>query len=121
LLLPAEAKTELSEARSRLNSMVRIWVWSLLFLGWGYYALWAIPVGLGAAWFAYNWMLDAAAVYGDLLESAFDLYRTLLYKSLRLTLPKNPTEELRSGKALTDYLWRGFVEPEPTFEEMEKK
>ena len=121
LLLPAEVKTELSEARSRLNSMVRIWIWSVLFLGWGYYALWAIPVGLGAAWFAYNWMLDAAAVYGDLLESAFDLYRTLLYKSLRLPLPKNPTEELRSGKALTDYLWRGFVEPEPTFEEMEKK
>jgi hypothetical protein len=116
LLLPAEVKTELSEARSRLNSMVRIWIWSLLFLGWGYYALWAIPVGLAAAWFAYDCMLDAAAVYGDLLESAFDLYRTLLYKSLRLPLPKNPTEELLSGKALTDYLWRGFMEPEPTFE-----
>jgi hypothetical protein len=121
LLLPAEVKTELSEARSRLNSMVRIWIWSVLFLGWSYYALWVIPVGLVAAWFAHDWMLDAAAVYGDLLESAFDLYRTLLYKSLRLPLPKNPTEELRSGKALTDYLWRGFVEPEPTFEEPEKK
>jgi hypothetical protein len=69
----------------------------------------------------YDWMLDTAAVYGDLLESAFDLYRTLLYKSLRLPLPKNLTEELRSGKVLTDYLWRGFVEPELTFEKPEKK
>jgi hypothetical protein len=49
LLLPAEVKTELSEARSRLNSMVRIWIWSVLFLGWGYYSLWAIPVGLAVA------------------------------------------------------------------------
>jgi hypothetical protein len=121
LLLPAEVKAELSEARSRLNSMVRIWMWSVLFLGWGYYSLWAIAVALGAAWFAYGWMLDAAAVYGDLLESVFDLYRTLLYKSLRLPLPKNPTEELLSGKALTDYLWRGFVEPEPIFEDLDKK
>jgi hypothetical protein len=121
LLLPTEVKGELSDARSRLNSMVRIWMWSVLFLGWGYYSLWAIAVGLGAAWFAYGWMLDTAAVYGDLLESVFDLYRTLLYKSLRLPLPKNPTEELLSGKSLTDYLWRGFVEPEPIFEEPDKK
>ena len=90
-------------------------------MGWGYYSRWAIPVGLGAAWLAYGWMLNAAAVYGDLLESAFDLFRTLLYKSLRLPLPKNPTEESQLGKALTDYLWRGFVEPEPNFEEPDKK
>jgi hypothetical protein len=65
--------------------------------------------------------LDAAAIYGDLLDSAFDLYRNLLYKSLRLPLPKKPSEELVSGKALTDYLLRSFMEPEPNFEELEKK
>jgi hypothetical protein len=65
--------------------------------------------------------LDAAAVYGDLWESVFDLYRTLLYGSLPLGLPRNPTEELISGKALTDHLRHGFVKPEPTFEEPEKK
>jgi hypothetical protein len=121
LLLPTEVKGELSDARSRLNGMVRVWIWAVLFVGWGFWSWWAVPVGLGAAWFAYGWLLDAAAVYGDLLESVFDLYRTLLYRSLRLGLPRNPTEELISGKALTDYLWRGFVEPEPTFEEPEKK
>ena len=121
LLLPSDVKAELSEARSRLNSMVRIWIWSVLFMGWGYWSLWAIPVGAISALFAYNWILDAAAIYGDLLESAFDLYRNLLYKSLRLPLPKKPSEEFASGKALTDYLLRGFMEPEPNFEKLEKE
>jgi hypothetical protein len=53
--------------------------------------------------------------YGDLLESVFDLYRSLL-----IGLPSNLMEELISGKALTDYLLPGFMEPEPTFEELEK-
>lgn len=121
LLLPNEVKTELTESRSQLNAMVRVWLWSVLFLLWGFWAWWAIPVGIVSAWLAYQWMLDAAVTYGDLLESAFDLYRTLLYKSLRWRLPKTPTEERSLGKALTDYLWYGFTEPEPTFEELEKK
>jgi hypothetical protein len=121
LLLPAEVKAELSEARSRLNSMVRIWIWSVLFLMWGIWSWWAIPVAISSAWLAYGWMLDASVIYGDLLESAFDLYRTLLYKSLRWKLPRNPTEERELGKGLTDYLWRGFTDLEPTFEEPEKK
>jgi hypothetical protein len=121
LLLPNEVKMELTESRGQLNAMVRVWIWSVLFLLWGFWAWWAIPVGIVSAWLAYQWMLDAAVTYGDLLESAFDLYRTLLYKSLRWKLPKTPTEERGSGKALTDYLWRGFAEPEPTFEEPDKK
>jgi hypothetical protein len=121
LLLPNEVKTELTEARGRLNAMVRIWVWSVLFLGWGIWAWWAIPIGIIAAFVSHRWILDAAVIYGDLVESAFDLYRTSLYKSLRWKLPTNPTEERQTGAALTDYLWRGFTEPEPMFEELEKK
>ena len=120
LLLSNDVKTELTEARSRLNAMVRIWVWSVLFFGWGIWAWWAIPIGLISAFVAYRWMLDAAVIYGDLVESVFDLYRTSLYKSLRWKLPTNPTEERQMGQALTDYLWRGFTEPEPTFEVSEK-
>lgn len=30
-------------------------------------------------------------------------------------------EERRMSQALTDYLWRGFTEPEPTFENPEKE
>jgi hypothetical protein len=116
LLLSNDVKAELTEARSRLNAMVRIWVWSVLFLGWGIWAWWAIPIGLISAFVAYRWILDAAVIYGDLVEAAFDLYRMSLYKSLRWKLPTNPTEERQMGQALTDYLWRGFTEPEPTFE-----
>lgn len=119
LVLPSEVKTELTEARNRLNTMVRVWIWSGLFLIWGIWAWWAIPIGTVSAWFAYRWMLNMAVVYGDLLEAAFDLHRTALYKSLRWKLPKTPTEEQRTGNALTDYLWRGFTEPEPTFEPSE--
>ena len=121
LLLPNEVKTELTEARARLNTMARVWSWSLLFLIWSIWAWWVIPVGIVAAVLAHRWMLDSAVIYGDLVESAFDLHRTALYKSLRLPLPQNPTAERRMGQALTDYLWRGFTEPEPTFENPEKK
>ena len=119
LLLPNEVKTELTEARARLNLMVRVWLWSLLFLMWSVWAWWAIPIGLLSAFLADRWMLDAAAIYGDLVESTFDLHRIALYKSLRFPLPKNPTEEQQTGRALTDYLWRGFTEPEPNFENLE--
>lgn len=121
LLLPNEVKTELTEARARLNTMVRVWTWALLFLIWGVWTWWAIPVGILSALLAHRWMLNAAATYGDLVESAFDLHRTALYQSLRFPLPKNPTEEQQTGRALTDYLWRGFTEPEPIFENPEKK
>lgn len=121
LLLPNEVKTDLTEARARLNTMVRIWIWSLLFLSWSVWAWWASLIGVFSALLAYRWMMDAAAIYGDLIEAAFDLHRTKLYKSLRFPLPKTPTEEQQAGKALTDYLWRGFTEPEPTFENPEKK
>jgi hypothetical protein len=116
LLLPTEVKTELTEARARLNTMARVLVWSVLFWVWMVWAWWAIPIGLFSAFLAYRWLLNAAAIYGDLVESAFDLHHTALYKSLRFPLPKNPTEEQQTGRALTDYLWRGFTEPEPTFE-----
>ncbi|NJL87328.1 MAG: hypothetical protein HC886_17260 [Leptolyngbyaceae cyanobacterium SM1_1_3] len=42
------------------------------------------------------------------IEASFDLYRHLLYKSLRWQLPDDPAVERRVGKELTRYLWRGF-------------
>ena len=116
LLLPNEVKTELTEARAKLNSMVRVWFWSVLFVFWGLWAWWAIPMSVISSVMAYRWIVDAAMIYGDLVESTFDLYRTSLYKSLRWKLPINPTEERKTGQALTDYLWRGFTDPEPIFE-----
>lgn len=110
LLLPEAAKKDIQEARADLNNAARFWLWSLLFIGWaGLGAWWAIPLGVAAALFAYfGWAIAAAITYGDLIEAAFDLYRHLLYDSLRWKLPPDPNEERRVGRQLTEYLWRGF-------------
>jgi hypothetical protein len=121
LVLPDPVKKELQETRSELNTAARIWLWGVLFLFWAVWAWWAIPIGIFVAIFAYYWMLDAAATYGDLLESTFDLYRMELYKSLRWPLPTNPAEERRLGLELTEYLWRGFDRDKPEFIHPEDK
>jgi hypothetical protein len=111
LLIPDAARNELQEARANLNTAARVWLWGVLFIFWTPLALWALPIGLGVAWFAYRWSLLAARNYGDLLDAAFDLYRNQLYKALRIPLPKNPEEEKKVGQLLSENLWRGPVHP----------
>lgn len=106
LLLPESVKAELTEARMTLNIGARIWLWSMLFIIWTPLAWWASFVGILSACLTYRWMLNTATIYGDLLESAFDLYRIELYKSLRWPLPTSPQEERKLGEQLTAYLWK---------------
>lgn len=110
LLLPEAAKKDLQDARAELNNAARLWLWSILFLVWAALgAWWAAPLGILSALLAYyNWAIAAAITYGDLIEASFDLYRHLLYESLRWNLPADPNEERRVGQQLTEYLWRGF-------------
>lgn len=115
LLLPDGVKKELQEARSSLNTAARFWLWSLLFIVWAVWAWWAVLAGLLGLVFAYCWAVDAAGVYCSLLESAFDLYRLELYKSLRWPIPINPKQERELGKQLTNYLWRGSDDDRPIF------
>jgi hypothetical protein len=117
LLLPEATKTELSQARQQLNGTVRIWVWGMLFLIWAplFGIWWPLPLGLGTAWLAHRWLIQAARVYGDLIEAAFDLYRLQLYQAVRWPLPSTPAEERVLGQALTDYLWHGSDQGSPTF------
>ncbi len=115
LVLPDDVRKELQESRSELNSAARIWLWGLLFLIWTIWTPWAIIVALLCVMFAYRWMLSATETYADLLESAFDLHRLALYKSLRWPLPANPAEELQMGRQLTEYLWRGSKQTKPDF------
>lgn len=121
LVLPDAVKKELQDARAELNNAARIWLWGLLFWVWVIWAWWAIPVGLAISLFAYRWMLDAAATYGDLLEAAFDLHRTALYQSLRWPIPTNPGEERSLGLMLTEYLWRGSDQSQPVFRPFDGK
>ena len=53
LLLPDAVKKDLQEARADLNTAVRVWLWSLLFIVWVIWAWWAAPVGLISALFTY--------------------------------------------------------------------
>ena len=120
MLLPEAVKKDLQEARADLNTAARVWLWSLLFCGWtvvgwnfqspwhtNIWTLWPL-VGIFAAWFAYQWAIAAASLYGELIEAAFDLHRHLLYQSLRWNLPPDPTVEKRVGAELTRYLRGGF-------------
>jgi hypothetical protein len=107
ILLPDGAKKEISEAYIDLASNARLWLWSLLFLVWSPWVWWAIPIAILSASFAYSRSQDAASSYGDLIESAFDLHRSLLYKSLRFPLPETSDQEPDAGLQITEYLWRG--------------
>lgn len=126
MLLPDGAKTEISQARLELDRAVRAWLWGALFLVWAPWLWWiAVPVGVLVPLVAYNvGMLNAAALFGDLTESAFDLYRMQLYDAMQLPRPTSPADERACGVRLSRIIWRGETEasiayvtaPSPTAE-----
>lgn len=109
LLIPNDARDNLSAARSGLDIGARSFLWGGLFVTWTFWSWWALPVAIVALLASYAWMVNAAREYGELLESAFDLFRFALYKSLCLPLPADSTVEPALGKLLTEFLWRGNV------------
>jgi hypothetical protein len=116
LLLPADTRSELSQARSALDSAVASLIWGLLFAGFAALVWWALlaAVAVVIATYVY-WIPGRAAVFADLLESAFDIHRIALYRSLRWPLPANPRDEHASGEQMTAYLMRGQDGTTPTF------
>jgi hypothetical protein len=113
LLLPAEAKTELVQARSALDNAARTWLWSALFVVWTPWTWLALPIAVVVPAVAYYvGILTAATAFGELTVTAFDLYRFLLYDQLRLPRPASPAAERRqSGRRVTAFLWSGLNEP----------
>lgn len=107
-LLPDTLRQSINMERAKLNESARLLAWSMLFLIWLVWKWWAI-FSLPIAWIAYRGMISAAGVYGDLIRSAFDLYRFKLYESLCWDLPQKPDKEKENGKVLTIYLFRGFT------------
>jgi hypothetical protein len=114
MLLPEPTRRELAAARAGLDLGATVWLLSVLSLGFAIWTPWAL-LGAGVAVGAYLWLLADAQRYGELLEAAFDLHRSSLYRSLRWPLPANPAEEPAAGAALTRYLWRGSRDRCPTF------
>ena len=75
-----------------------------------------IPVGLGVAAAAVAVVVPGRAqAFGELMEAAYDQYRTTLYTQLRWPLPANPHQERAEGHRLTAYLWRGSDDTNPAF------
>lgn len=113
LLLPAETKTELVQARSALDNAARTWLWGALFAVWTPWTWLALPFAIVVPALAYYvGILAAATLFGDLTVSAFDLYRFRLYDSLHLPRPSSPTLERRQdGPRVTRLLWAGLDEP----------
>ena len=94
LLLPKETKQEITESRATLDTAARIFLWSLLFLLWTIWVWWVPVVAAVFAFWAYRWALNAAAVYGDLLEAAFDLHRFALYEAMHFPMPKETSSRI---------------------------
>ena len=113
VLLPPELRTEISETRLELDRGVRIWLWGALFVVWAPWLWWvAVPIAIVVPTLAYSFsMLNAAALFGDLTETAFDLHRMELYDALHLPRPSSPANEREHGARLTGILWHGETSP----------
>ena len=117
-LISKDARDDLSDSRAALDIGARSFLWGGLFAVWTIWSWWAILVAAAALLASYAWMIKAADEYGELLESAYDVFRFALYKSLCLRLPADSAEEPAMGKLLTRFLWRGdvpatFTNPSP--------
>jgi uncharacterized membrane protein YphA (DoxX/SURF4 family) len=115
LVLPEETQTTLSETRAQLNASAQLLLWGALFVAWTFQAWWAALVAVVVVAFAVLAIHRAAAVYGDLIRAAYDLYRFALYEELSWPVPETLDEEASLGRALTVYLFRGFADPDRRF------
>jgi hypothetical protein len=116
LVLPELARQELSTARGSLNVSVAAVIWGLAFMVFAPVTLWSVPIGLLVAAIAWaGWVPSRAEVFADLVDGAYDLYRTALYQQLRWPLPATPADEIASGRELTLYLVGGSEKAHPVF------
>ena len=114
--LPQTLRSDLLAARTSLDRAAIAGVWGVLFCAFAPLTFWAIPIGLGVAAAAVAVVVPGRAqVFGELMEAAYDQYRTALYTQLRWPLPANPHQERAEGHRLTSYLWRGSDDMSPAF------
>lgn len=112
LLLPHDVQGSITIARGSLDTATRAAVWGVLVLIWAYWAPLVAPlVALVVVVLAARSMRSAAEVYGDLVESAFDLHRVALYRAAGWPLPVSPDQERACGQQLSEYLLRGTASP----------
>jgi hypothetical protein len=106
-VLPTSVRKDLTASWLSVNVAASVIVWSLLlipFSVWCPYVLIVSVIGVLMAWI---WLPERAKAFGELLESAFDVYRMDLYRQLRWPLPLGTGDELAIGEALSRFLLRG--------------
>jgi hypothetical protein len=114
--LPETLRSDLLAARASLDQAAIASVWGVLFCVFAPFTFWAIPIGLAVAATAVVAVVPGRAqAFGELMEAAYDQYRTTLYTQLRWPLPANPHQERVEGHRLTSYLWRGSDDMSPAF------
>jgi len=114
--LPETLRSDLLAARASLDQAAIVGVWGVLFCAFAPFTFWAIPIGLAVAATAVIAVVPGRAqAFGELMEAAYDQYRTTLYTQLRWPLPANPHQERIEGHRLTSYLWRGSDDMSPAF------
>jgi hypothetical protein len=88
-----------------------------LFAVWSVIWPWAAVAAALGVMLSYLHLVRTAALYGTLLEAAFDVHRRMLYDALCWPLPADPQEEPEIGARLTSYLWRGSHQASVRFSE----
>ena len=63
--------------------------------------------GVVIAWIAYRGAISNAVLYAEQIKVAFDLYRNDLLKQMRVSPPKSPEDEMKTWKALRQFLYHG--------------
>lgn len=109
-LLPECMRENLTSSRDVLNQQAELWLWGLLFLVWTTLNPLVVLISLVWMCLAYRMALQTAAVYGDLVETAFDMHRFAIYDAMSWPRPIDSEEEKTKGIKLIEFLWRGTTE-----------
>jgi hypothetical protein len=116
LLIPDSARDQIDSARASLDQMVLLsWlsaVFGAVAIGFGIGGLrfavsaWCVAGGLVLSWLSYRAAVTSAAVFGDLVRSCFDLFRTDLLAKLGWPVPDCLDDERALWGVLGQQLYR---------------
>lgn len=106
LLLPEEVQKEITTAHQEFESNISRIGWSILFSIWVGISWWAVVISVLSAIIFCRRMYATGRVYGQLICSAYDLYRFVLYSNLGWPLPINPNNEREKGEQVNQFLRR---------------
>ncbi|GAA1939358.1 hypothetical protein [Kitasatospora viridis] len=109
LLLDDGERAELTAARGTLQAATGSFLWGLALLLYVPLAWWMLLLApIVCALSYYGTALAAARTYRDLVLAATDLHRFDLYAAVHWPPPADPSQDVASGRALTEFLRRGI-------------